>query len=72
MFSQGGIPHDKYGMTTRGVHQYVLGALEKMGLKEELVTKCQTGGPDGDLGSHEIFISKCVTANCHSRMFAQF
>jgi len=45
-------------MTTRGVHQYVLGALEKLGLKEEEVTKCQTGGPDGDLGSNEILISK--------------
>eukprot|EP00301_Raphidiophrys_heterophryoidea_P000173 c10090_g2_i1.p1 GENE.c10090_g2_i1~~c10090_g2_i1.p1 ORF type:complete len:1136 (+),score=350.29 c10090_g2_i1:83-3409(+) len=56
--SIGGIPHDVYGMTTRGVHQYVLGALDKLGLKEEEVTKCQTGGPDGDLGSNEILISK--------------
>jgi len=56
--SIGGIPHDVYGMTTRGVHQYVLGALDKLGLKEEDVTKCQTGGPDGDLGSNEILISK--------------
>eukprot|EP00299_Pterocystis_sp_00344_P017735 c8885_g1_i1.p1 GENE.c8885_g1_i1~~c8885_g1_i1.p1 ORF type:complete len:1118 (+),score=309.80 c8885_g1_i1:50-3355(+) len=57
----GGIPHDKFGMTTRGVHQYVLGALAKMGLKEEDITKCQTGGPDGDLGSNEILISKDKT-----------
>jgi glutamate dehydrogenase len=48
-------------MTTRGVHQYVLGALNKMGLREEEVTKCQTGGPDGDLGSNEILISKDKT-----------
>eukprot|EP01136_Pigoraptor_vietnamica_P010540 Opistho-1_new@48279 len=54
----GGIPHDMYGMTTRSVHQYVLGILNKVGLKEEDCTKMQTGGPDGDLGSNEIKISK--------------
>jgi glutamate dehydrogenase len=54
----GGIPHDRYGMTTRGVHEFVLRSLEKLGLKEEDVTKIQTGGPDGDLGSNEILISK--------------
>jgi len=32
-----------------------------MGLKEENVTKFQTGGPDGDLGSNEILISKDKT-----------
>eukprot|EP01129_Flabellula_baltica_P016657 TRINITY_DN9000_c0_g1_i1.p1 TRINITY_DN9000_c0_g1~~TRINITY_DN9000_c0_g1_i1.p1 ORF type:complete len:1360 (+),score=378.94 TRINITY_DN9000_c0_g1_i1:114-4193(+) len=57
----GGVPHDSYGMTTRSVHQYVLGCLEKMGLKEEEITKLQTGGPDGDLGSNEITISKDKT-----------
>jgi glutamate dehydrogenase len=56
--SMGGIPHDRYGMTTNSVHEYVLGALEKLGLKEEKVTKVMTGGPDGDLGSNEILISK--------------
>ncbi|KAI8646021.1 Glutamate/Leucine/Phenylalanine/Valine dehydrogenase-domain-containing protein [Parasitella parasitica] len=55
--SLGGIPHDKYAMTTRSVHQYVLGIYRKIGLKEEEVTKFQTGGPDGDLGSNEIKIS---------------
>ena len=30
----GGIPHDTYGMTTRSVHQYVLGVLGKKGLTE--------------------------------------
>ncbi|HOV39436.1 MAG TPA: NAD-glutamate dehydrogenase [Spirochaetales bacterium] len=55
---QGGVPHDLYGMTTQGVHQYVLGVLEKMGLKEEEITKIQTGGPDGDLGSNEIRFSR--------------
>jgi glutamate dehydrogenase len=57
----GGIPHDLYGMTTAGVHEYVLGVLEKLGLKEEQLTKLQTGGPDGDLGSNEILISKDKT-----------
>jgi len=59
--SMGGIPHDTYGMTTRSVHRYVLGCLRKMGLEESEVTKVQTGGPDGDLGSNEITISKDKT-----------
>ncbi|KAF9323779.1 NAD-dependent glutamate dehydrogenase, partial [Linnemannia elongata] len=59
--SLGGIPHDTYGMTTRSVHQYVLGIYRKLGLKEENVCKLQTGGPDGDLGSNEIKISKDKT-----------
>ncbi|SAM06454.1 hypothetical protein [Absidia glauca] len=59
--SLGGIPHDKYGMTTRSVHQYVLGIYRTFGLKEEDCTKLQTGGPDGDLGSNEVKISKDKT-----------
>lgn len=59
--SLGGIPHDTYGMTTRSVHQYVLGIYRTLGLKEEECTKLQTGGPDGDLGSNEIKISKDKT-----------
>uniref|UniRef100_A0A7S4I5S4 Glutamate/phenylalanine/leucine/valine/L-tryptophan dehydrogenase C-terminal domain-containing protein n=1 Tax=Vannella robusta TaxID=1487602 RepID=A0A7S4I5S4_9EUKA len=54
----GGIPHDFYGMTTRSIHQYVLGILNKKELNEEKMRKFQTGGPDGDLGSNEIKISK--------------
>jgi len=54
----GGIPHDLYGMTTTSVRQYVVEALAKLGLKEESVTKVMTGGPDGDLGSNEILMSK--------------
>jgi glutamate dehydrogenase len=54
----GGIPHDLYGMTTNSIHEYVLKSLEKLGLKEGNVTKVMTGGPDGDLGSNEILISK--------------
>ena len=56
--SMGGIPHDLYGMTTTSVHEYVLSILEKTGLDEKDVTKVMTGGPDGDLGSNEILISK--------------
>ena len=59
--SLGGIPHDVFGMTTRSVHQYVLGILRKLGIDERVVTKVQTGGPDGDLGSNEIKISKDKT-----------
>ncbi|KAJ2684547.1 NAD-dependent glutamate dehydrogenase [Coemansia spiralis] len=54
----GGIPHDIYGMTTRSVHQYVLGIIRQLGLDEAACTKLQTGGPDGDLGSNEIKISR--------------
>lgn len=57
----GGIPHDTFGMTTRSVHQYVLGIYRKLNLKEESCRKMQTGGPDGDLGSNEIKISKDKT-----------
>eukprot|EP01013_Petalomonas_cantuscygni_P042164 TRINITY_DN757_c0_g1_i1.p1 TRINITY_DN757_c0_g1~~TRINITY_DN757_c0_g1_i1.p1 ORF type:complete len:1207 (+),score=392.20 TRINITY_DN757_c0_g1_i1:164-3622(+) len=57
----GGVPHDTYGMTTAGVHVYVLKVLEELGLREEEVTKVQIGGPDGDLGSNEILVSKDKT-----------
>jgi len=56
--AMGGIPHDLYGMTTNSVHEYVLEILNKKGLKEHSITKVMTGGPDGDLGSNEILISK--------------
>jgi len=59
--SLGGVPHDTYGMTTQSVHRYVVGCLDKLGLKEEEVTKFMTGGPDGDLGSNEILLSKDKT-----------
>lgn len=29
----GGIPHDTFGMTTRSVHQYVLGICRKLNIK---------------------------------------
>jgi glutamate dehydrogenase len=43
------IPID--GMTSLSVRQYILGVLKAHGLNEKDVTKFQTGGPDGDLGS---------------------
>jgi glutamate dehydrogenase len=57
----GGIPHDTYGMTTASVHEYVLSVLDKLNLKEKDISKVQTGGPDGDLGSNEIIVSKDKT-----------
>ena len=54
----GGVPHDVYGMTTNSIHQYVLKILEKNNLRERNMTKVMTGGPDGDLGSNEILISR--------------
>ncbi|OQO29250.1 NAD-specific glutamate dehydrogenase [Rachicladosporium sp. CCFEE 5018] len=53
----GGIPHDRYGMTTLSVREYVLGIYRKLNLDEREVRKLQTGGPDGDLGSNEILLS---------------
>ncbi|RLN49249.1 hypothetical protein BBJ28_00014881 [Nothophytophthora sp. Chile5] len=55
--SRGGIPHDVYGMTTHSVREYVLGIQRKLQLKAP-ITKVQTGGPDGDLGSNEIMMSE--------------
>jgi glutamate dehydrogenase len=54
----GGVPHDKWGMTSLSIRQYQVGIYRKLGLKETEVTKVQTGGPDGDLGSNEILLSK--------------
>lgn len=53
----GGIPHDRYGMTTLSVREYVLGIYRKLNLDPSQVRKLQTGGPDGDLGSNEILLS---------------
>jgi glutamate dehydrogenase len=52
----GGIPHDKYGMTTLSVRQYVEGIYRKLELDPTKIRKLQTGGPDGDLGSNEILL----------------
>ncbi|CAE8609699.1 unnamed protein product [Polarella glacialis] len=57
----GGIPHDTYGMTTASVHTYVTELLRELGEDESEITKFQTGGPDGDLGSNEILVSKDKT-----------
>lgn len=57
----GGVPHDVFGMTSLSVRQYIHGIIRMLGLKEQEVTKVQTGGPDGDLGSNEILQSKDKT-----------
>jgi glutamate dehydrogenase len=54
----GGIPHDTYGMTTLSIREYVTGIYRKLHLDPSKVRKMQTGGPDGDLGSNEILLSK--------------
>jgi len=53
----GGFSHKEHGMTTQGVHQYVLSILHEVGVREDEITKVQTGGPDGDLGGNEILVS---------------
>ncbi|KIP04238.1 hypothetical protein PHLGIDRAFT_76237 [Phlebiopsis gigantea 11061_1 CR5-6] len=57
----GGVPHDTYGMTSLGVRQYIIGIYKQLGLREKDITKVQTGGPDGDLGSNEILLSNDKT-----------
>ncbi|KAJ7444126.1 NAD-specific glutamate dehydrogenase [Mycena galericulata] len=57
----GGVPHDTYGMTSLSIRQYVLGIYKQLGLREKDITKVQTGGPDGDLGSNEILLSQDKT-----------
>ncbi|KAF8645148.1 hypothetical protein AX16_007976 [Volvariella volvacea WC 439] len=57
----GGVPHDTYGMTSLSVRQYVVGIYKQLGLQEKNITKVQTGGPDGDLGSNEILLSNDKT-----------
>lgn len=53
----GGIPHDKYGMTSLSVRTFVNKIYEKFNLDPSKIKKIQTGGPDGDLGSNEILLS---------------
>lgn len=53
----GGIPHDAYGMTTLSVREYIEGIYRKLKLDPKTVSKLQTGGPDGDLGSNEILLA---------------
>ncbi|KAE8953356.1 hypothetical protein PF011_g32432, partial [Phytophthora fragariae] len=43
-------------MTTHSVREYVTGIQRKLQLQAP-ITKVQTGGPDGDLGSNEILMS---------------
>merc|ERR1712178_674719 len=39
----GGVPHDVYGITTRGVRTYVQELYKALGLEETTITKLQTG-----------------------------
>ncbi|KAK2462486.1 hypothetical protein APHAL10511_005456 [Amanita phalloides] len=57
----GGVPHDIYGMTSLSMRQFVLGIYKQLGLREKDISKVQTGGPDGDLGSNEILLSNDKT-----------
>lgn len=54
----GGIPHDEYGMTSLSVRSYVNKIYEKLEIDNATIRKVQTGGPDGDLGSNEIKLSR--------------
>ncbi|ODQ77596.1 hypothetical protein BABINDRAFT_163325 [Babjeviella inositovora NRRL Y-12698] len=53
----GGIPHDEYGMTSLSVRAYVEKIYQKLEITDAKITKFQTGGPDGDLGSNEILLA---------------
>jgi hypothetical protein len=57
----GGMPHDSYGMTLRSIRQHVVGIYNQLGLTDKDVTKVQTGGPDGDLGSS---MFRCACFDC--------
>eukprot|EP00439_Symbiodinium_sp_Y106_P070664 s699_g12.t1 len=54
--SLGGVPHDTYAMTTTSVHTYVTELLHQLG--EDSFHEEARCGPDGDLGSNEILVSK--------------
>lgn len=54
----GGIPHDVYGMTSLSVRSYVNEIYKKLNIDNSKIKKFQTGGPDGDLGSNEILLSR--------------
>ena len=55
----GGVPHDRYGMTSLSVRQYVLGIYKQLGLREKDITKVQTGGP----GTFAIGCLQCLYAH---------
>lgn len=59
-------------MTSLSVRQYVLGIYAKLGLREQNVTKVQTGGPDGDLGSSaytSLLLSCGLSSSAHEIFF---
>lgn len=51
----------QFGMTSLSVRQYIVGIYRELKLDESKIMKVQTGGPDGDLGSNEILLSKDKT-----------
>lgn len=52
----GGGRQDMYGMTTRSIHQYVVGILAKLGIDEADVTKFQTGTCVVTTRGHDLFL----------------
>jgi glutamate dehydrogenase len=51
-------------MTSLSVRQYSVGIYEHLGLDETKITKVQTGGPDGDLGS-SLLLSLSLLKRCN-------
>jgi glutamate dehydrogenase len=51
-------------MTSISIRQYVLGLYKQLGLREKDITKVQTGGPDGDLGSSALSIVHFFCLGC--------
>jgi glutamate dehydrogenase len=51
-------------MTSISIRQYVLGLYKQLGLREKDITKVQTGGPDGDLGSSANLIVRFLFWRC--------
>lgn len=54
----GGIGHKEYGVTSKGVYEYIKAWIEENGYREEDLTAVHTGGTSGDLGSNQILVSK--------------
>lgn len=47
-------------MTSLSVRAYTTGIYRQLGLKEEEVTKVQTGGPDGDVNTNPFSLTDAV------------
>ena len=53
--------YQKYEWWTKAARAATRMIVKELGLEESQVTKVQTGGPDGDLGSNEILLSSDKT-----------